>query len=113
MIGAAVILIAAAFFFFAYQTSGKGHASGAYRVSAEYKPNDSLFFRWAYDTFTDIDPRVEIVIVGQYLPPEMTGGLDVGPIAMVSGVAIVDDADRRRFVKAFRQWPRRIARVCR
>ena len=50
-------------------------------------------FRWAYDTFTNIDPRVEIVIVGQYLPPEMTGGLDVGPIAMVSGVAIVDDAD--------------------
>lgn len=36
LIGAAVIAIAAAFFFFAYQTSGKGHASGAYRVSAEF-----------------------------------------------------------------------------
>lgn len=36
LIGAAVIFIAAAFFFFAYQTSGKGHASGAYRVSAEF-----------------------------------------------------------------------------
>lgn len=48
-------------------------------------------FRWAYDTFTGIDPRVEIVIVGQYLPPEQTGGVDVGPVAVVSGVAIVDD----------------------
>ena len=36
LIGAAVVLIAAGFFFFAYQTSGKGSASGAYRVSAEF-----------------------------------------------------------------------------
>ena len=36
LIGAAVIFIAAAFFFFAYQTSGKGHAAGAYRLSAEF-----------------------------------------------------------------------------
>jgi len=36
LIGAAVIFIAAAFFFFAYQTSGKGHAAGAYRISAEF-----------------------------------------------------------------------------
>ena len=36
LIGAAVVLIAAVFFFFAYQTSGKGHASGTYRVSAEF-----------------------------------------------------------------------------
>lgn len=36
LIGAAVVLIAAGFFFFAYQASGKGTASGAYRVSAEF-----------------------------------------------------------------------------
>jgi phospholipid/cholesterol/gamma-HCH transport system substrate-binding protein len=36
LIGAAVVVIAAGFFFFAYQTSGKGSASGAYRVSAEF-----------------------------------------------------------------------------
>ncbi|WP_373505145.1 outer membrane lipid asymmetry maintenance protein MlaD [Aestuariivirga sp.] len=36
LIGAAVVVIAAGFFFFAYQTSGKGTASGAYRVSAEF-----------------------------------------------------------------------------
>jgi hypothetical protein len=50
-------------------------------------------FRWAYDTFTDVDSRVEIVIVGQHLPPEQTGGVDVGPVAVVSGVAITDDAE--------------------
>jgi phospholipid/cholesterol/gamma-HCH transport system substrate-binding protein len=36
LIGAAVVLIAAGFFFFAYQASGKGTASGSYRVSAEF-----------------------------------------------------------------------------
>lgn len=36
LIGAAVIAIAAAFFLFAYQTSGKTHAAGAYRVNAEF-----------------------------------------------------------------------------
>ncbi len=36
LIGAAVIVIAAAFFIFAYQTSGKTHASGAYRLNAEF-----------------------------------------------------------------------------
>jgi phospholipid/cholesterol/gamma-HCH transport system substrate-binding protein len=36
LIGGAVIAIAAGFFLFAYQTSGKGHASGAYRLSADF-----------------------------------------------------------------------------
>ncbi len=36
LIGAAVVLIAAGFLFFAYQASGKGVASGAYRVTAEF-----------------------------------------------------------------------------
>ena len=36
LIGAVVVLIAAGFFFFAYQTSGKGTAAGAYRLSAEF-----------------------------------------------------------------------------
>lgn len=36
LIGAAVVLIAAGFFFFAYQASGKGSASGSYRVMAEF-----------------------------------------------------------------------------
>jgi phospholipid/cholesterol/gamma-HCH transport system substrate-binding protein len=36
LIGAAVVLIAVGFFFFAYQASGKGMASGSYRVSAEF-----------------------------------------------------------------------------
>jgi phospholipid/cholesterol/gamma-HCH transport system substrate-binding protein len=36
LIGAVVVVIAAAFLFFAYQTSGKGHASGAYRLNAEF-----------------------------------------------------------------------------
>lgn len=36
LIGAAVVVIAAAFLLFAYQTSGKATASGAYRVSAEF-----------------------------------------------------------------------------
>jgi len=49
--------------------------------------------RWAYDTFTGIDTRVEIVLVAQYLPPELTGGVDVGPVIVVSGVAITDDHD--------------------
>lgn len=50
-------------------------------------------FRWAYETFTDVDSRVEIVIVGQYLKPEQTGGVDVGPVAVVSAVAITDDPE--------------------
>ncbi len=36
LIGGAVIVIAAAFFMFAYQVSDKGHASGTYRLSAEF-----------------------------------------------------------------------------
>jgi phospholipid/cholesterol/gamma-HCH transport system substrate-binding protein len=36
LIGAVVVAIAAVFFMFAYQTSGKSHAAGAYRVSAEF-----------------------------------------------------------------------------
>ena len=36
LIGAAVVLIAAGFFLFAYQTSGQGHASGAYKLSADF-----------------------------------------------------------------------------
>ena len=36
LIGAAVVLIAAGFFFFAYQASGKGSASGSYLVTAEF-----------------------------------------------------------------------------
>jgi phospholipid/cholesterol/gamma-HCH transport system substrate-binding protein len=36
LIGAAVIVIAAAFFLFAYQSSGKGNASGGYSVLAEF-----------------------------------------------------------------------------
>jgi phospholipid/cholesterol/gamma-HCH transport system substrate-binding protein len=36
LIGAAVIVIAAAFFLFAYQSSGKGAAAGGYRVLAEF-----------------------------------------------------------------------------
>lgn len=36
LIGAAVVLIAAGFFIFAYQTSGQGHAAGAYTLSAEF-----------------------------------------------------------------------------
>lgn len=36
LVGAAVIAIAAAFFFYAYQASGKGAASGGYRLSAEF-----------------------------------------------------------------------------
>ncbi len=36
LIGAAVIVIAAGFFFFAYQASDKGQAAGAYRISAEF-----------------------------------------------------------------------------
>jgi phospholipid/cholesterol/gamma-HCH transport system substrate-binding protein len=36
LIGAAVVLIAAGFLFFAYQASGKGGAAGAYRVTAEF-----------------------------------------------------------------------------
>lgn len=36
LIGTAVVAIAAAFFLFAYQASDKGHATGAYRLSAEF-----------------------------------------------------------------------------
>ncbi len=36
LIGAAVVAIAAGFFIFAYQTSGKATASGAYRLVAEF-----------------------------------------------------------------------------
>lgn len=36
LIGAAVIVIAAAFFLFAYQSSGKSNASGGYRLVAEF-----------------------------------------------------------------------------
>ena len=36
LIGAAVIVIAAAFFLFAYQSSGKSNASGGYRLLAEF-----------------------------------------------------------------------------
>ena len=36
LIGAAVIVIAAAFFLFAYQSSGKSTASGGYKVLAEF-----------------------------------------------------------------------------
>ncbi len=36
LIGTAVVAIAAAFFFFAYQASNKGTTSGAYRISAEF-----------------------------------------------------------------------------
>lgn len=36
LIGAAVLIIAAGFFFFAYQSSGKGAASGSYTLSAEF-----------------------------------------------------------------------------
>ena len=36
LIGAVVVAIAAGFFIFAYQTSGEGGTSGAYRVSAEF-----------------------------------------------------------------------------
>jgi phospholipid/cholesterol/gamma-HCH transport system substrate-binding protein len=36
LIGAAVVVIAAVFFLFAYQTSGKSAAAGAYRLSAEF-----------------------------------------------------------------------------
>ncbi len=36
LIGAAVIAIAAVFFLFAYQTSGKTQASGSYRLNAEF-----------------------------------------------------------------------------
>ena len=36
LIGAAVIMIAAAFFLFAYQTSGKGSATGGYRLVAQF-----------------------------------------------------------------------------
>ncbi len=36
LIGAAVLLIAAGFFFFAYQSSGKSQAAGSYRLSAEF-----------------------------------------------------------------------------
>lgn len=63
-------------------------------------------FRWAYDTFTGIDTRVEIVIVGQYLPPEMTGGVDVGPVALVTGVALADDFDEGcRWLEPFDTCP--------
>ncbi len=36
LIGAVVIAIAMAFLVFAYQSSGKGQSSGAYRISAEF-----------------------------------------------------------------------------
>ena len=36
LIGAAVVAIAAVFFLFAYQTSGKGSTTGAYKLSAEF-----------------------------------------------------------------------------
>ncbi len=36
LIGAAVIVIAAAFFLFAYQSSGKSNAAGGYRLLAEF-----------------------------------------------------------------------------
>ncbi len=36
LIGAAVIVIAAAFFLFAYQSSGRGSAAGGYRLLAEF-----------------------------------------------------------------------------
>ena len=36
LIGAAVVIIAAVFLLFAYQTSGKGSATGGYRLSAEF-----------------------------------------------------------------------------
>lgn len=36
LIGAAVIVIAAIFFLFAYQSSGKGSAAGGYRLIAEF-----------------------------------------------------------------------------
>ena len=36
LIGAAVIAIAAAFFIFAYQSSGKGGTAGGYRLNAEF-----------------------------------------------------------------------------
>lgn len=36
LIGAAVLLIAAGFFFFAYQSSGKSQAAGSYKLSAEF-----------------------------------------------------------------------------
>jgi len=36
LIGAAVIVIAAVFFLFAYQSSGKSNASGGYRLIAEF-----------------------------------------------------------------------------
>ncbi len=36
LIGAAVIVIAAAFFLFAYQSSGQSNASGGYRLHAEF-----------------------------------------------------------------------------
>ncbi|MBI2719440.1 MAG: outer membrane lipid asymmetry maintenance protein MlaD [Rhizobiales bacterium] len=36
LIGAAVIVIAAAFFLFAYQTSGKGSTTGGYRLVAQF-----------------------------------------------------------------------------
>ena len=35
--------------------------------------------RWAYGAFTDVDPRVEIALVGQYLPPELTGASTSAP----------------------------------
>ena len=61
---------------------------------------------WAYDTFTDIDSRVEIVLLGQYLPPEMTGGVDVGPVILVSGVSITDDAgEGARWLEPFDTCP--------
>lgn len=61
---------------------------------------------WAYDTFTGIDTRVEIVLIGQYLPPDMTGGVDVGPVIVVSGVSLSHDADEgARWLEPFDTCP--------
>jgi len=65
-IGAAVILIAAGFFFYAYQTSGKAEGAGGYSLSAEFDNAAGV------NTGTDVRlAGIKIgTVTGQSLNPE-------------------------------------------
>jgi phospholipid/cholesterol/gamma-HCH transport system substrate-binding protein len=86
LIGAAVIAIAATFFLFAYQISGKANASGGYRLMAEFDNAEGI------NVGTDV--RMAGVKVGTVVGQSLNHENFQATIAMMiePGLQLTDDA---------------------
>ena len=62
LIGAIVIVVAAAFFLFAYQTSGKGRATNGYHLVAEFDNAEGINIEYLYGTIDRGSKRALIVL---------------------------------------------------